>query len=186
MDRFARVTTLDTATFKPESFTWQGGAFVLTGRWSDAASGLGRVRLFVDVDGRQRNLGAQGGKMAGGEDWRATFICAHEPDPGATALLKVGGEEIPLPPPALAAEPAEEKEAVALIDKLRAERDALDQARHALAGERRAAEEVEARLNALRRRGGFEAEPAAEYRWLGYVVGGAIALLFLLVLVWVL
>jgi hypothetical protein len=181
------MTTVGAVAFEVESFTWDDGAFVLSGRWSDEASGLGRVRLLVDVDGRRRNIGAQGGKTAGGEDWRATFICQHAPDPGGAALLKVGGEEIALPSPDLGPAP-EEQEATSLIEQLRAERAALDRARLALARERQAAEEVEARLTALRRRGGgFEApEAPTEYAWMGYVVAGAIALLFLLVLVWVL
>ena len=182
------MTTLETAIFEADSFTWHDGAFLLTGRWSEDASGLGRVRLLIEVDGRQRNIGAQGGKTAGGEDWRATFVCSREPDPAATAVLKAGDVEIALPSPVLAPAPAEEKETASLLEQLRAEREALDRARQALASERKAAEEVEARLAALRRRGTY-AEPAeqpAEYAWLGIAVAGAIALLFLLVLIWVL
>jgi hypothetical protein len=96
--------------------------------------------------------------------------------------------EIALPSPVPAPAPEEEKEATSLLEQLRAEREALDRARQALASERKAAEEVEARLSALRRRG-VVAEPAeqpVEYAWLGIAVAGAIAVLFLLVLVWVL
>lgn len=185
MGRFARVTTIGTAVFAAESFTWHEGCFVLTGRWSEEASGLGRVRLLVDVGGRRRNIGAQGGKTAGGENWRATFVCSTEPDPGSVATLKVGDEEIDLPPAELSA-PPEEREAASLIEQLRAERAALDRARHALARERRAAEEVEARLASLRRGAGAKTERSEEFAWLGYAVAGAIAFLFLIVLVWIL
>ncbi|MEA2123612.1 MAG: hypothetical protein QOI80_394 [Solirubrobacteraceae bacterium] len=180
------MTTADTVSFTPASFTWESGVFVLTGDWAAEADGLGRVRLLVDVDGRQRNIGAQGGKTAGGEGWRATFVCNHEPDTDARAALKVADTTIALPPPDLAA-PPEEQEATSLIEELRSERAALDRARHALARERKAAEEVEARLSAVRRRVGAAPEPEApQYAALGYAVGAAIAFLFLLVLIWVL
>lgn len=182
------MTSLDTATFAAESFTWHEGCFVLTGRWSEEASGLGRVRLLVEVDGRQRNIGAQGGKTAGGEDWRATFVCSAEPEPGTTAALRVGEEEIPLPGLELTA-PPEEREAASLIEQLRAERAALDRARHALVRERKAAEEVAERLSAIRRHGPAaapEREGSDEYAWLGYAVAGAIAFVFLIVLIWIL
>jgi hypothetical protein len=175
------VTVADTTSFEVDSFSWDAGAFTLTGRWTDDVSG--RVRLLIDVDGRQRNIGAQGGKTAGGDDWRATFVCAHEPDQDAAAALKLGADEIPLPAPELAPPPG--AEARSLLEELRAERVALDRARHALARERKAAEEIESRLSVARRRVG---EPAAreDVAWLGYVVAAAIAILFLLVLIWVL
>jgi hypothetical protein len=180
------MTMADTVSFTPESFTWDGGAFVLTGDWSAEADGLGRVRLLVDIEGRQRNIGAQGGKTAGGEGWRATFVCNHEPDTDARAELKAGDETIPLPAPALAPAP-EEGETATLIEQLRTERAALDRARHALARERKAAEEVEARLSSVRRRVSVAPEPEArQYAALGYAVAAAIALLFVLVLIWVL
>jgi hypothetical protein len=176
------------ATFEASSLTWHDGAFVLCGDWADEADGLGRVRLLVDVEGRRRNIGASGGKTAGGIDWRATFVCAHEPDPDAYAALKVGEQEIELPSPEFGP-PPEEQEAGTLIEQIRAERAALDRARHSLARERKAAEEAEARLNAARRRLGGTPEPARttnDVAWLGWVVGIAIAILFLLVLTWVL
>lgn len=175
-------------TFEASSLTWHDGSFVLCGDWSDEANGLGRVRLMVDVDGRRRSIGASGGKTAGGTDWRATFVCAHEPDPGATAALKVGDDEVELPAPEIGL-PPEEQEAGTLIEQIRAERDALDRARHALAREVQAAEEAERRLNAARHRMGGTPEPARatnEVAWLGWVVGIAIAVMFLLVLTWVL
>jgi hypothetical protein len=175
----------DTVLFQAESFTWADGCFVLTGSWSDEAGGLGRVRLLVDVDGRRRNIGAQGGKTAGGEDWHATFVCAAEPDPDAGAALKVGDELIELPALEFGP-PPEELEARTLIDELRAERAALDRARQALVRERKAAEEVAARLSSVRGRAPAVERRAPEYQWLGYVVAGAIAFFFLLVLIWVL
>lgn len=169
--------TTETVAFEVESFTWDAGAFVLTGHWSGDADG--RVRLLVDVDGRRRNIGAQGGKTAAGEDWRATFVCTAEPDPGTAAAVKVGGAEIPLPPPDLAPAP-EEAGRRTLLEQIRIERAALERTRQALARERKALEE--ARREPARRPAG---QPEV-YTVLGYVVGGAIAFLFLLVLIWLL
>jgi hypothetical protein len=82
------------AEFDVESFTWDAGAFTVLGDWSPGAGG--RPRLLVEVGGRTRNVGAQGGKTAGGRGWRATFVCAAEPDLGVGAILKLGDDEIPI------------------------------------------------------------------------------------------
>jgi hypothetical protein len=118
-------------TFTVEAFTWADGVFDLRGSWSPDAAGLGRVRLLVDVDGRRRNIGAQGGKTAGGDEWRARFMCAQPPGPSASAALKVGDAELPLPAPELRAPPASEEVVAAatapasgdaLLEELRAAR----------------------------------------------------------------
>ncbi len=93
------------ADFTVESFTWDAGAFTISGDWSPGAEG--RPRLLVQVEGRTRNVGAQGGRTAGGNDWQAIFVCATPPDPDVGAILKLGEDEIPIgapngapPPPA--------------------------------------------------------------------------------------
>ncbi len=176
------MTTLETVTFAVESFTWDAGAFTVVGDWGPGAEG--RPRLLVEVAGRTRNVGAQGGRTAGGAGWRATFICAGVPDAGAQAALKLGEETVAIGAPELAPVPDVPGEALSLIEQIRAERAALDRARHALARERKAAEEAEARLVAVRR-GSRETAPDAP-EWLGYAVFAAVAFVFLLVLTWVL
>ena len=186
-----------TAGFETESFTWSDGTFELRGTWSDDADGLGRVRLLVEVDGRRRNIGAQGGKTAGGAEWRARFMCAHPPDPGTPVAMTAGDAEIVLPVPELREpEPLDAPDtqtAAGLLEHLRAERAAADIARQRLARERRAAEEAEQRLLATRRRLAPETTrrsatraTRAEAEALGYAVAAAIGLLFLIVLIWLL
>ena len=130
------------------------------------------MRLLVDVDGRRRNVGAQGGKTASGGAWQARFMCAHPPDAETAAALKVADMEIelpsvefrepePLPADELAAssgsaatgvEAGAAAGLVELLAKLESERAAADVARQRLARERRAAEEAEKQLTAAIRR----------------------------------
>jgi hypothetical protein len=210
------------ATFDVTSFTWGNGAFELRGRWQDADE-LGRVRLLVDIGGRRKNLGAQGGRLAeDGPDWGARFICMTQPDADGFAALQVSGRTIELPTPVVAAgtapapapppppapttvpEPVatppatdDVRGAEALLQQLRAERQALDKARDGLARERRAAEEAIARLAQARERPALPARRPAQLRSREqltpeeldytpiYWVAGTVAFLFLLVLIWI-
>ena len=87
------------ATFEVNTFTWTNGAFQLTGTWQDAPSSAA-CRLLVDVGGRRKSLGAQGGRIAeDGPNWGARFICMTPPDDGGYAAMQVAGREIELPAP---------------------------------------------------------------------------------------
>jgi hypothetical protein len=147
------------ATFELERFAWEDGAFEVAGRWrADSARGLGRARLVVEVDGRRRRIGAQGGKQASaapeGADWRARFQCARRPERLGPAELEVGGDlvidlpkpELPDKEPVLGPPPPDVRGAEALLEQLRSERAELEAAAKRLAQQREAAEAAAKRL----------------------------------------
>jgi hypothetical protein len=162
------------ATFELERFTWDEGAFEVAGRWrADSTRSLGRVRLVLEIDGRRRRIGAQGGKQASadpsGNEWVARFGCARRPEHVGKAELEIGGDLlIDLPRPELPPreEPAPKQPAPdvrgaeALLERLRSERAEIEAATRKLADERAAAEAA-ARKLAKERAGAESAAKAA-------------------------
>jgi hypothetical protein len=115
--------TAAAATFELERFAWEDGAFVVAGRWRAETDGpVGRAKLKVKVNGRQRRIAAQQAPpvqaATDGAPWSARFPCATRPPEGTTAELEVGsalvvelpGAELPPPDasPAPEATPADE------------------------------------------------------------------------------
>lgn len=194
----------DTANviFDLERFVWTNGAFELLGRWGGDTGALGPVRLIVEIDGRRRDIAAQGAMAAApGDGWRARFECARAPSPHTSAVLTVGGLEVELPVPEILHWGSVEREPEVapsyppgdegLVEMLRAERAALEDARQRLESERRAAEDAEVRLTTARRtvdrpsyasRTGYERRPA-ENMVLVYVCAGALVFVFLLLMI---
>jgi len=188
-------------TFDLDRFAWTTGAFELIGRWGGDPGSLGCVRLIVEIDGSRRDIAAQGDMAAApGDGWRARFLCARAPSPGTPALLTVGGLEVELPEPEIltwgvverqpAVTPADPPNGAALLESMRSERAALEDARQRLESERRAAEDAESRLIYARRsvdRPGSsiasrQSGPPANNMVLACVLAGAIVLVFLLLM----
>jgi hypothetical protein len=147
------------ATFELERFAWEDGAFEVAGRWrAETQRGLGRARLVVEIDGRRRRIGAQGGKQASaspdGAEWTARFQCARRPERTGPAELEVGGDlvidlpkpELPPKEPEVGPPPPDVRGAEALLEQLRSERSQLEAAARKLAQEREAAEAAAKRL----------------------------------------
>lgn len=145
-----------TATFELERFAWSDGAFELQGCWrADEPTRLGRARLVVEVEGRRRRIGAQGGKGASagpdGEPWSVRFGCAQRPASVGPAELEVGADlAIDLPAPILGDAPALQDVAAAdaALERLAAARAAADQATQRLEDERAETEQTAARVAA--------------------------------------
>ena len=154
--------TAMTATFELERFAWDDGSFEVSGRWTaDTERSLGKVRLVVEIDGRRRRIGAQGGKQAAPGMWTARFQCQRRPRYAGPAELEVGGDLIidlpkpelppreeapPQPPPQPAAPAPDVRGAEALLEQLRSERAEAEAATRRLQTEREAAEDAVRRL----------------------------------------
>ena len=162
-----------TASFELERFAWADGAFEVVGRWhADTAGPLGRARLVVEIDGRRRRIGAQGGKQASvtqDGEWRARFGCARRPASVGPAELEVGGAlVIDLPSPELPPQEREDdmrpdvRDAEQVLERLRSERAALEAAAGRVSAEREAAEAAMKRLAEERERATAAAREAAE------------------------
>lgn len=163
-----------TAAFELERFAWADGAFEVVGRWrADEPTALGRARLKIEIDGRRRRIGAQGGKAAtagpGADEWRARFSCARRPTVVGPGELEVGGTlvielptpELPPPDPEPAVPPPDVRGAEALLERLRSERAEMEAATKRLAQEREAADAAARRL--AEERAGAEAAAAAAH-----------------------
>lgn len=200
------------ATFEVGTFVWANGAFELTGAWQDADDPE-RVRLLVEIEGREKNIAGRVNRE--GPGWSVRFLSSKRPDDGAAAALVVAGHQIELPspgisdapppppppsePPAASSTDGDVRGAEALLQQLRSERQALEQARQQLASERRAAEQLEQRLKTINERplpprrarlqlpkqAQLRSEEEPDYTPV-YWVCSAVAFMFLLVLIWIL
>jgi hypothetical protein len=161
------------ATFELDRFIWDDGAFEVAGRWSaESKRSLGRARLVIEIDGRRRRIGAQGGKQAtawpDGGEWTARFQCVRRPERVGPAELEVGGDllidlpkpEVPEKQPEPAPPPPDVRGAEALLEQLRSERAESEAAARRLKEEREAADAASKRL-AEERQGAESAAKAA-------------------------